>query len=74
MYLKLLKRFVGVILVLFGILGLFLPIVPGTPFIIAGLLLIGVKAETIKRWIVSGLLLLGVRKKTISKWLKKMEH
>ena len=50
MYLKVLKQFMGVILVLFGILGLFLPIVPGTLLIIAGLLLMGIKADRIKGW------------------------
>lgn len=45
------KKVVGVILIIFGIIGLFLPILQGILMIIAGLSLIGVKKNTIKKYI-----------------------
>ena len=49
--LKLLKKIIGVILIIIGIIGLFLPIIQGIFLIIAGLLLLGVKKETMGKWI-----------------------
>ena len=50
MYLKLLKKILGIFLIVFGVIGLFLPIIQGTLLIIAGLLLLEVKKEQIKKW------------------------
>jgi uncharacterized membrane protein YbaN (DUF454 family) len=50
MYVKILKKMVGVTLVGLGIIGLFLPILQGILMITAGLLLMGIKKEQIKRW------------------------
>ena len=50
MYIKILKRIGGVLLIIIGITGLFLPIIPGILLIIAGLLLLEIKKETIKKW------------------------
>lgn len=50
MYLKILKNMAGVALIGFGIIGLFVPILQGILMIIAGLLLLGVKKEQIRRW------------------------
>ena len=43
----LLKKILGVILIIIGIIGLFLPIIQGILLIIAGLLLFGVERKTI---------------------------
>ena len=51
MYIKILKRIIGVALIAVGIIGLFLPILQGVLMIIAGLLLLGIKKEQIKKWI-----------------------
>lgn len=50
MYVKILKNMAGVTLIGIGIIGLFVPILQGILMIIAGLLLMGVKKEQIKRW------------------------
>lgn len=50
MYLKILKNMAGVTLIGVGIIGLFLPILQGILLIFAGLLLMGVKKEQIKKW------------------------
>ena len=50
MDLKIFKKIAGVILIIVGVIGLFLPIIQGVLLIIAGLLLIGVKKEQIKKW------------------------
>lgn len=50
MYVKLLKRIAGVGLIVFGIVGLFVPILQGILMIFAGLLLLGIKKEQIKNW------------------------
>ena len=50
MYVKILKKIAGVILIILGIIGLFLPILQGILLIFAGLLLLGVKTEQIKAW------------------------
>ena len=47
----LLKKILGVILIIIGIIGLFLPIIQGALLIIAGLLLFGVKRKTIEKQI-----------------------
>ena len=49
MYLKILKGIAGVLLIIVGIIGLFLPVIPGTLLVIAGLLILGVKRETMKK-------------------------
>ena len=40
----------GVILIGIGVIGLFLPIVQGVLLIIAGLFLMGIKIEDVKKW------------------------
>ena len=50
MYVKILKKILGVILIIIGIIGLFLPILPGVLVIIAGLFLLGIKVEDVKKW------------------------
>ena len=50
MYVKILKRIAGIALIVIGVIGLFLPIIQGILLIIAGLLLLGVKKEEIKKW------------------------
>lgn len=57
----LLKKILGVALIIIGIISGFIPILQGWLFILAGLLLLGVKKETIKK---------GVRK--IKKWIGKL--
>ena len=44
------KKIAGVILIIIGVIGLFLPIIQGVLLIFAGLLLLGVKKEQIKEW------------------------
>ena len=51
MYLKILKKIGGVLLIILGIIGLFLPILQGVLMIAAGLLLLGVKKEAMKGWV-----------------------
>ena len=51
MYVKALKKALGIFLIALGIIGLFLPILQGVLLIFAGLLLLGVKKEQIKGWI-----------------------
>ena len=46
----LLKKVLGVTLIIIGIISGFIPIIQGWIFILAGLLLLGVKKETIKIW------------------------
>ena len=50
MYVKILKRIAGIALIVIGVIGLFLPIIQGVILIIAGLLLLEVKKERIKKW------------------------
>ena len=50
MYVKILKNAAGIILIVIGIIGLFLPIIQGMLLIIAGLLLMGIKIEDVKKW------------------------
>lgn len=44
------KGIIGVLLIIIGIISGFIPILQGWVFILAGLLLLGVKTETIKKW------------------------
>ena len=46
-----LKKIIGIILIIIGFIGLFLPIIQGVLLIIAGLLVLGVKKKTIEDWI-----------------------
>ena len=48
--LDLLKKILGVTLIIIGVVSGFIPIVQGWIFILAGLLLLGVKKETMKKW------------------------
>ena len=57
---KALKITLGVILIIIGIISGPIPIVQGWIFIVFGLLLIGVKKETIKKWV-------GKAKKTMAR-------
>ncbi len=50
MDIKILKKIAGIILIVIGVVGLFLPIIQGVLLIFAGLLLLGVKKEQIKKW------------------------
>ena len=50
MYVKIMKKVAGVILIALGIVCLFLPILQGILLIFAGLLLLGVKTDQIKGW------------------------
>lgn len=59
--LRLAKKIAGITLIIIGIVSGFIPILQGWLFILAGLLLLGVKKETIKK---------GVRK--IKKWISKL--
>ena len=47
---SLLRKIIGVILILAGIISGFIPIIQGWILIVAGLLLLGVKKETLKKW------------------------
>lgn len=51
MYLKALKTAAGVLLIILGIIGLFLPILQGILMILAGLMLLGIKKEQVKKWL-----------------------
>jgi len=51
MYIKIFKKIAGITLIVIGVIGLFLPIIQGVLLIFAGLLLLGVKKEQIKKWI-----------------------
>src|SRR3989338_5558235 len=62
---KALKITLGVILIIIGIISGPIPIVQAWIFIVFGLLLIGVKKETIKKWV-------GKAKKWIKKWIVKV--
>ena len=48
---QLLKKIAGVALIIMGVISAFIPIIQGWIFVVAGLLLLGVKKETIKGWI-----------------------
>jgi len=50
MYVKILKGIAGLILIAIGIAGIFIPIVPGVLLILAGLFLMGIKVDDVKRW------------------------
>jgi len=51
MDIKIFKKVAGIILIVIGVIGLFLPIIQGVLLIIAGLLLLGVKKQQIKKWV-----------------------
>ncbi|MBI3036035.1 hypothetical protein HYY71_06980 [Candidatus Woesearchaeota archaeon] len=51
MYVKLLKKILGIALIALGIIGLFLPILQGILLILAGLFLMGIKIDDIKKWL-----------------------
>ena len=48
---KILKKIAGITLIIIGIIGLFVPIIQGILLIFAGLLLLGIKKEQIKKWV-----------------------
>ncbi len=50
MYIKILKNMAGITLIGIGIVGLFLPIVQGVLLILAGLFLMGIRMEDVKKW------------------------
>ena len=50
MYVKILKNIAGVALIGIGIIGLFLPIIQGVLLIIAGLFLMGIRIDDVKKW------------------------
>ncbi len=45
------KKIFGILIIIVGIIGLFLPIIQGLLLIGIGLLLMGVKKEQIKGWV-----------------------
>ena len=45
----LLKKIIGIALIIIGVISGFIPIIQGWLFIVAGLLLLGVKKEAIKK-------------------------
>lgn len=49
-YVKAAKNTLGLILIIIGIIGLFLPIIQGVLLILAGLFLMGIKVKDIKKW------------------------
>lgn len=51
MYIKILKSILGAILVLAGIIGFFVPIVPGIVLVAVGLFVLGIQKEQIKEWL-----------------------
>ena len=51
MYMKILKKILAVILIIIGIAGIFLPLIPGLPFLFAGLLILGIKPKDVKKWV-----------------------
>lgn len=51
MYVKILKKVVGITLIALGVIGLFLPILQGILLILAGLFMLGITKEHIKAWI-----------------------
>lgn len=48
--LKVLRITTGTILVVLGVLGTLLPIIPGTPLLLVGLALLGVQYALLKQW------------------------
>lgn len=50
MYVKILKNTAGIIFIGVGIIGLFLPIIQGVLLITAGLFLLGIKLDNVKKW------------------------
>ncbi len=58
MYIKALKWIAGSVLIALGVIGLFLPLIPGVLLILAGLVLIEVKVSYLK--------------KLLKKWIKKI--
>ena len=48
-YIKILKYSAGIVLIVLGIVGLFLPIVPGILLILAGLVLMEIKIDYLKK-------------------------
>ena len=50
MYVKILKNIAGETLIGIGVIGIFLPIEQGVLLIIAGLFLMGIKIEDVKKW------------------------
>lgn len=50
MYIKIIKIIFGVALIVIGIIGLFLPVIPGILLIIAGLFVIEIKIKYLERW------------------------
>ncbi|MBI2647391.1 hypothetical protein HYW99_02850 [Candidatus Woesearchaeota archaeon] len=50
MYVKAIKLIIGFSLIAIGLVGLLLPLVPGTLLVIVGFLLLGWKIEDIKEW------------------------
>ena len=67
---KFLKKIAGIVLIIVGIIGLFLPIIQGILLIIAGLLLMGVKKKDIDRWIKKIKLKIGLKNSSGVRHLK----
>lgn len=50
MYIKILKNGIGIVLVILGIAGIFLPIIPGILLLLGGFFLLGIKMDKVKKW------------------------
>ena len=50
MYIKILKNGVGIALVVLGIAGIFLPIIPGILLLLGGFFMLGIKIDKVKKW------------------------
>lgn len=50
MYIKILKMTAGIILIALGIIAFFVPFVPGILLVLAGLFLVEIKPEQVKKW------------------------
>ena len=61
---KMIKRLLGVLLIIFGIIGLFVPILQGILMIFGGLSLLGIKKSKIKRWFKKWTQGKGIKKKS----------
>ncbi|MBI4452153.1 hypothetical protein HY637_01870 [Candidatus Woesearchaeota archaeon] len=46
-----LKKAIGILLIVLGVISGFVPVIQGWVFILLGLFLLGVKTKTIKEWV-----------------------
>lgn len=67
---RLLRKVVGIILILLGIVGLFLPILQGILFLFLGAAFLGIEKSRLMRWKAAGL----NRWQGLKSWLKRRGH